>query len=69
MPADHRSEAEKRWQLDRGQIVLLQARQAWKQANWEKYQSALTELDQIIANSSGKKSEMLAAARNKIRRG
>jgi hypothetical protein len=55
-------------QLDRGQIVLLRARQAKKQRDWEKYQSALTEIDEIIANSSGKKREQLTAAKNKIER-
>jgi hypothetical protein len=65
-PVDRRSEVEKRWQLDRGQIVLLRARQAKEQRDWEKYQSALTELDEIIALSSGLKREQLAAAKHKI---
>jgi hypothetical protein len=67
-PADRRSEVEKRWQLDRGQIVLLRARQAKEQRDWEKYQSALTELDEIIALSSGLKREQLTAAKHKIER-
>lgn len=67
-PVDRRPDADRRWQLDRGQIVLLRARQAKKQMDWEKYQSALTELDQIIANSSGKKREQLTAAKKKIER-
>jgi hypothetical protein len=65
-PVDHRSDADRRWQLDRGQIVLLRARQAKEQRDWGKYQFALTELDQIIANSSGKKREQLTIARNRI---
>ena len=65
-PVDHRSDADRRWQLDRGQIVLLRARQAKEQRDWGKYQSALTELDQIIANSFGKKKELLTIARNRI---
>jgi hypothetical protein len=66
LPIDHRSDADRRWQLDWGQIVLLRARQAKEQRDWGKYQSALTELDQIIANSSGKKKEQLTIARNRI---
>jgi hypothetical protein len=46
--------------------VLLRARQAKEQRDWEKYQSALTELDEIIALSSGLKREQLAAAKHKI---
>ena len=67
-PMDHRSEADKRWHLDRGQIVLLRARQAKEQGDWEKYSSALLELDEIIALSSGLKREQLAAAKHKIER-
>ncbi|MFZ2035694.1 MAG: hypothetical protein WCF70_07575 [Dehalococcoidales bacterium] len=67
-PADRRSEVEKRWQLDRSQIVLLRARQAKEHADWEKYTSALLELDEIIEHSSGTKREQLTAAKHKIER-
>jgi hypothetical protein len=65
-PVDRSSDADRRWQLDRGQIVLLRARQAMERRDWEKYQSALTELNEIITHSFGKKREQLTAAKHEI---
>jgi hypothetical protein len=65
-PPDHHSDTERRWELDRGQILLLGARQARGHGERDKYRQAINELDEIINNLSGKKKEMLTAARNKL---
>jgi hypothetical protein len=67
-PADQHSDADRRWELDRAQIILMRARQAMSRGDREKYQSVLGELDDIIEHSAAKKKEMLMAARNRLQR-
>ena len=67
-PGTQHKNGEKAWALDRGQILLSRARQAWKQSDLARYQVGVAELDTIIARSQGKKQAMLTAARNKLPR-
>jgi len=60
--------AGKPWELDQAQVLLFRARYAWRRSDFDQYQSAVAELDNIISHSSGKKKEMLTAARNKLQR-
>ena len=60
------TDGEKHWVLDRVQILLFQARQAWKDGNLDKYRLAVAELDNIIENSSIKKQLILKAAKKKL---
>jgi hypothetical protein len=67
-PGTHHKNGENRWTLDRGQILVARARQAWKQNDFARYRAAVAELDAIIADSQGKKQTILTAARNKLPR-
>ena len=67
-PADHQTDADRRWKLDRAQIVLMRGRQARSRGDHEQYQQAIRELDDIITHSSGQKKETLTAARNRLQR-
>ena len=67
-PDTHHKNGEKRWALDRAQILLSRARQAWKQSDFDRYRAEVAELDTIIAHSPGKKQTVLTAARNKLPR-
>jgi hypothetical protein len=67
-PGTQHKNGEKTWALDRGQILLSRARQAWKQSDLARYQVGVAELDTIIARSQGKKQAVLTAARNKLPR-
>jgi hypothetical protein len=65
---DRRSDSDRRWELNRAQILLLRAKWARQYGDQGKYLAALGELDDTIQHSSGKKKEMLTAARNKVAR-
>ena len=65
-PPNRHSGTARRWELDRGQILLLRARQALSRGNHEQYQIATSELDVIIDHATGKIKERLTAARNKL---
>jgi len=67
-PADHQTDADRRWKLDRAQIVLMRARQARSRGAHERYQSAIRELDDIIEHATGKIKATVTAARNRLQR-
>jgi hypothetical protein len=67
-PADHQTDADRRWKLDRGQIILMRARQGRSRGDREQYQSAIRELDDIIDHATGKIKATLTAARNRLQR-
>ena len=67
-PDTHGKGGGKHWQLDQAQLLLFRARYAWRHSDFDKYQSAVADLDSIIAHSSSKKKTILTTARNKLQR-
>ena len=65
-PNNHGTHQETRWVLDRFQILLFTARQAWKDGDIEKYRLSVAELDKIIERASPAKQKQLKAAKGKL---
>jgi len=67
-PNSHGTGQEKRWVLDRFQILLFTARQAWKDGDIKKYQASVASLDKIIERASPAKQKQLKAVKGKLTR-